>query len=77
LKYKNKKSNRMVIIIAGAMVFLPVLAAVVIRMESEQPNVQIELPTMFIGMGKELLVDVEDRKSGIKRFWVAILQDGK
>lgn len=67
----------MVIIIAGAMVFLPVLATVVIRMESEQPNVQIELPTMFIGMGKELLVDVEDRKSGIKRFWVAILQDGK
>jgi hypothetical protein len=49
-------------------VFLPVLAAVVIRMESEQPKVKIDMPTVFIGMGKEFQIDVEDRKSGIKRY---------
>jgi len=77
LKYKNKESNRKVVIFFLTIVFLPVLAAVVIRMESEQPEVKIDLPTVFIGMGKEFQIDIEDRKSGIKRFWVAILQDGK
>ena len=50
---------------------------VVFRMESEMPQIKIDMPTMLIGKTKELKVDVEDRKSGIKRLWVAILQDGK
>jgi len=32
---------------------------------------------MFIGMDKEMEITLGDQKSGLKRFWVAILQDGK
>ena len=65
-----------VIIVCG-LVFLPLLVTVIVRMESEQPRVKLELPSMFIGMDKELEIFLEDPKSGLKRFWVAILQDGK
>jgi murein DD-endopeptidase MepM/ murein hydrolase activator NlpD len=64
-------------IIILVLVFLPMLVTVVIRMEGEQPSVRFELPSQFIGMDKWLEITLEDHKSGLKRFWVAVLQDGK
>jgi murein DD-endopeptidase MepM/ murein hydrolase activator NlpD len=74
---KNKRLSPMVVIIACVLVFLPMLVTLVIRMESEPPSVKFELSSMFIGMDKDLEITLEDQKSGLKRFWVAILQDGK
>jgi len=77
LKDKNKRLNSKVVIIVCILVFLPLLVTVVLRMESEQPSVKLELSSKFIGMDKSLEIALEDNKSGLKRFWVAILQDGK
>ncbi len=67
----------MLLIIVCILVFLPILVTAVIRMESEQPSVKLERFSMFIGKDKELEIALEDHKSGLKKFWVAILQDGK
>ena len=60
-----------------AVIFMAMLVVVLIRRESEQPMVKLELASMFIGGDKELEVFLEDHKSGLRRFWIAILQDGK
>jgi murein DD-endopeptidase MepM/ murein hydrolase activator NlpD len=65
------------LIIIGALVLLPVMALLVIRMEKEQPSVTLELSSAYIGMEKWLEINLDDQKSGLKRFWAAILQDGK
>jgi murein DD-endopeptidase MepM/ murein hydrolase activator NlpD len=77
LKDKNKRLNTKALIIIFALIFLPMLVLVVIRMEGEQPSVEFELPSKFIGLDKHLEITLADHKSGLKRFWVAVLQDGK
>ena len=77
MKDKNKRLNPRTWIILCILVFLPMLVMLVIRMESEQPSVSFELPSKFIGLDKRLEIKLEDQKSGLKRFWVAILQQGK
>jgi murein DD-endopeptidase MepM/ murein hydrolase activator NlpD len=77
LKDKNKRLSILAMISIFILIFLPMLVVVVIRMESEQPSVKLELPSTFIGMDKWLEITLEDPKSGLKRFWVAVLQDGK
>jgi murein DD-endopeptidase MepM/ murein hydrolase activator NlpD len=77
LKDKNKRLSPLAMIILFILIFLPMLVMVVIRMESEQPSIRFELSSPFIGMDKWLDISLEDHKSGLKRFWVAILQDGK
>ena len=67
----------MALIIIFILVFLPMLVVVVIRMEGEKPGVNLELPSKFIGLEKWLEINIEDHKSGLKRFWIAVLQDGK
>ncbi len=77
MKDKNKRLNTKVVTIVCVLVFLPMLVTVFLRMESEQPSVKLELSSVFIGMDRWLEIALEDHKSGLKRFWVAILQDGK
>jgi len=77
LKDKNKRINTKFVAIVCALVFLPMLVTVFLRMESEIPSVKLELPSVFIGTDKWLEIALDDQKSGLKRFWVAILQDGK
>jgi murein DD-endopeptidase MepM/ murein hydrolase activator NlpD len=77
LKDKNKKNKTTLLIIVCALVFIPLLTTVVLRMEGEQPAVQLDLSSLFIGMDQDLDISLVDHKSGLKRFWVAILQDGK
>jgi murein DD-endopeptidase MepM/ murein hydrolase activator NlpD len=67
----------MLVIIVCVLVFLPILVTVAIRMEGEQPSIKFERFSMFVGMDKELEIMLEDHKSGLKRFWIAVLQDGK
>jgi len=67
----------MLLSIMCTLILLPALITLVIRMEGEQPRIEFDLTSKFLGLDKELEIVVEDHKSGLKRFWVAILQDGK
>jgi len=63
-------------LIACIVIFLPALVLLVIRMEGESPGINFEPTSRFIGLNQQLTVDLQDQKSGLKRFWVGILQDG-
>ena len=77
MKDNSKKLNSKVWVVISALVILPVMALLFIRMEKEQPSVTFELSSGYIGMEKWLEINLDDQKSGLKRFWAAILQDGK
>ena len=74
---KDKRLSPLALAIIVILVFLPMLVMVVIRMESEQPSIGLELSSSFIGTDHWLEITLEDQKSGLKRFWLAVLQDGK
>ncbi len=77
LKDKNKTLSTKLLIIICVLIFLPLLTILAIRMENQQPSLELELSSEFIGKEKWLEINLEDQKSGLKRFWVAILQDDK
>ncbi len=77
MKDKNKRFSPKLLIIIFILIFLPMLVMGVIRMEGEQPSVTFEMPSKYIGLDKGLEITIADHKSGLKRFWVAVLQDGK
>jgi murein DD-endopeptidase MepM/ murein hydrolase activator NlpD len=77
LKNNNKRKMPMLLAVTCMLILLPVMITLVIRMESEQPSIKFDLTSTFFGLDKELEIVIEDHKSGLKRFWVAILQDGK
>lgn len=77
LKDKNKILSAKVVTLICVLVFLPVLVILVIRMEKQPPIIKHEQLPTFIGLENMLEISLEDQKSGLKRFWVAILQDGK
>jgi len=77
LKDNKKKKLPVLLSVICILILLPVLITLVIRMESEQPSIKLDLESKFLGLDKELEIVIEDHKSGLKRFWVAILQDGK
>lgn len=47
------------------------------RMEGKGPQLQLELTTPSIGKTKTLSVSVSDEKSGVRRFWIGLVKDGK
>jgi murein DD-endopeptidase MepM/ murein hydrolase activator NlpD len=77
LKNINKRKLPLRLAVICILVLIPALITLVIRMENEQPSIKLDLTSMFIGLDKELEIVLADHKSGLKRFWVAILQDGK
>jgi len=77
LKDNNKRKLPMLLSVTCILILLPVVATLVIRMESEQPSIKLDLTSKFFGLDRELEIVIEDHKSGLRRFWVAILQDGK
>jgi murein DD-endopeptidase MepM/ murein hydrolase activator NlpD len=77
LKNNNKRKLPLRLAVICILVLIPALITLVIRMENEQPSIKLDLTSMFIGRDKELEIVLADHKSGLKRFWVAILQDGK
>jgi murein DD-endopeptidase MepM/ murein hydrolase activator NlpD len=47
------------------------------RLEGEAPKLALEEPTHFIGASHTLRGVASDRKSGLRRVWIAILQQGR
>jgi len=66
-----------VIIIACALVFLPILIILIVRMEGQAPELSLEMPSNYVGVKTELNTILADPKSGLKRFWVSMIQNGK
>ena len=77
LKDKNKNIKLILLICVGLLIIIPVSWLLITRMESEMPDLSIDLAMPEIGAQKTLKVQFQDKKSGLKRVWIGIFADGK
>lgn len=47
------------------------------RMEGELPEMRLDISSPSLGAQQKLVLHVEDKKSGIRQVWVALLKDGR
>jgi len=77
LKTKSKKLKYWLITLVCCMVVLPVAAILIIRLEGEKPSITLKLPSRAIGVSQTATISISDKRSGVRRVWVGLLQDGK
>ena len=76
---KAKKLNiKLVVIAAGcALIMLPLVWFLIVRLEGEPPTLELDLVSPYIGNSHELTIALSDNQSGLRRLWVGMLKDGK
>ena len=77
MKEKSKNRKRLLLGIIGAIIFLPVLWLLLIRFEGQKPEIVFDLTSPYIGKLNEFSISLEDKKSGIRKIWIALIKDGK
>lgn len=77
LKEKNKRKKLWLVGIAAGLLLLPVLWLLLVRLEGQKPVIIFELASPFIGKSHEFSVSLEDKKSGLRKIWIAIIKNGK
>jgi murein DD-endopeptidase MepM/ murein hydrolase activator NlpD len=77
LKEKNKRKKRRFVGIAAGLLLLPVLWILLIRLEGQKPEIVFELVSPFIGKSHEFSISLEDKKSGLRKIWIAMIKNGK
>ena len=75
----GKRNNTKVylLIFLGLIIIAPLAWFLIVRMEGEIPEIELALSSPSIGKSLKLPVTLIDEKSGLQRFWVALLKDGK
>ena len=63
--------------IIGAIILLPVLWLLLIRFEGQKPEIVIDLTSTYIGKVNEFSISFEDKKSGLRKIWIALVKNGK
>ena len=77
LKEKNKSKKRWFVGIAGAILLLPVLWLLLIRFEGQKPEIIFEQASSYIGKTHDFSISIADPNSGLRKIWVAMIQNGK
>lgn len=77
MKVKRKKNKFWLIGAASLFVILPLIGVLGVRLEGEKPQITLEPIFQSIGVSQEFSVTVSDVKSGVRRVWIALLQDGR
>jgi murein DD-endopeptidase MepM/ murein hydrolase activator NlpD len=77
LKEKSKNKNRWIAGIAVAILLLPVLWLLLVRLEGQKPEVIFEQASPFIGKSHDFSISIADPNSGLRKIWVAMIQNGK
>jgi hypothetical protein len=76
LNTKRKDSRAWLLGVLVLVVLVPAVFLIVKRMEGTPPEMRLEMRAPTIGAGQTLTLKVEDRQSGIRQVWVALLKDG-
>jgi murein DD-endopeptidase MepM/ murein hydrolase activator NlpD len=77
LKEKTKRKNRVLLIIAGIIILLPIIWLLLLRFEGQNPEVVFELATPFVAKSQDFSITFADPQSGLRKVWVAMVKDGK
>jgi murein DD-endopeptidase MepM/ murein hydrolase activator NlpD len=77
LKEKSKNKNRWIAGIAVAILFVPVLWLLLVRLEGREPEIIFEQTSAFIGKSHDFSISIADPDSGLRKIWIAMIQNGK
>jgi murein DD-endopeptidase MepM/ murein hydrolase activator NlpD len=58
-------------------IIVPVIWVVVIRMEGEDPKVELMLASSALGLSQTISASIEDNKSGLRSVWVGLVRGDK
>ena len=75
---KAKKNVRLWVgLAAAAVILVPLLVVLTLRLEGTKPEVRLDPSSPAIGVAHELSGSVTDGNSGIRKLWIALYKDGK
>jgi murein DD-endopeptidase MepM/ murein hydrolase activator NlpD len=77
LKEKNKNKKQWIAAIAGGIGLLIVLGLLLTRFEGEKPEIDVAIESPFIGKSHDFSISIADKKSGLRKVWIAMVKDGK
>ena len=77
MKTKIKNIKLWIIASGCLIIILPLALLLVIRLEGEQPVLDLDLVSPYIGASQDLTIALSDTQSGLRRLWVGLLKDGK
>ena len=78
LKEKSKKKKWWFAGIAIAiLLLLPGLWLSIVRLEGQKPEVIFEQDSTYIGKSHDFSISIADSNSGIRKIWIAMIQNGK
>ncbi len=77
MKTKEKKTRYRLIILLCIILAIPVAWILIVRLEGGKPSIKLDLPSQTIGISQDLSILVTDMKSGLRRVWIGLLQNGK
>jgi murein DD-endopeptidase MepM/ murein hydrolase activator NlpD len=77
LKEKNKNKKRWVAGGVGVILLFSVFWLLGVRLEGQQPEIRFEMETPYVGKSHQFSISLADSKSGLRKIWVAMVQDGK
>jgi murein DD-endopeptidase MepM/ murein hydrolase activator NlpD len=66
-----------IIAVGCALIILPLAWFLIVRLEGEQPKLELDLISPYIGSSNEFTIALSDTQSGLRRLWVGLLKDGK
>lgn len=76
MRTKEKKSKQRLIIPLCIILAIPLAWILITRLEGGKPSIKLDLSSQTIGTSQELSISVTDMKSGLKRVWIGLLQNG-
>lgn len=74
---KGKKFKKWLLIVLVIVVVIPLTWVLFTKLEGEKPAIDLDLNSEVLPADFEIHGYADDRKSGIKRIWVSLLQNGK
>jgi len=77
LRTKEKKSKQRLIIPLCIILAIPAIWILFTMLEGGKPSIRLDLPSQTIGASQELSISVADMKSGLRRVWIGLLQNGR
>lgn len=73
----KQKSWKKIILTIVILILIPASFLLIQRLEGEQPEVKVSNFPEFIGKESKLELMISDQKSGVRKVWISLIQNGK
>ena len=76
MKKDKKRTKLWLLVTACVIIIVPLALFLMIRLEGEQPTLELNLVSPYLGRSQDLALSAFDAKSGLRQLWVGLIQDG-